>query len=197
MANKQDINFLYEIGSLKNVERGWRQHLAMECATVPEHTMRVVWLALLIARGENQPIDEHKLIRMALVHDLAETRVSDLSYVQKVYATGKEDEAAHDLFENTSLMDFEDTLKEYESRASLEAKIVKDADNLDVDLEMKEFAERGSQLPGKWAESREKVKNEKLYTETAKKMWDQIKEADPADWHLTSNKWVKIPEAGR
>jgi putative hydrolase of HD superfamily len=196
MDNNQDLNFLYEIGSLKNVPRGWRQHLAMDCASVAEHTMRVVWLALIIARAEGGT-DENKVIRMAMAHDLVEARISDLGYVQKVYVVAKEEEANHDLFEGTSLNDFEEVVKEYEKRECLEAKIVKDADNLDIDLELKEIEECGSKLPAKLAELREKVRDEKLYTATAKKIWEQIQKSDPASWHLNNNKLIKIPEAGK
>jgi len=168
-SNKRDLDFLFEIGSLRNIQRGWRQHLGMDCATVLEHTIRVVWLALIVARKQGEKVDENKILRMALVHDLAEARVSDLSYVQKVYTTGDEARASAEMFAGTSLVDFNtDILHEYENRASLEAKIVKDADNLDVDLEMKELEERGSQLPKKWAEMRALVRNEKLYTQAAR-----------------------------
>ena len=135
---------------------------------------------------------------MALIHDLAETRVSDLSYVQKVYVEADEDKAAQDLFQGTSLSDLDkEILKEYEERNSLEAKIVKDADNLEVDLELKELAERGSKLPSKWREMRKFVRDTKLYTDSAKSLWDEIQDSDVSSWHLGANKWLKIPEAGK
>jgi putative hydrolases of HD superfamily len=191
-----DINFLFEIGSLRNVQRGWRQHLGMDCANVLDHTIRVIWLALIISRMEGTG-DENKIIRMALVHDLSETRISDLSYIQKVYLKPDDKLAAKDSLSGTSLSDFYDEdFLEYEERKNIEAKIVKDADNLEVDLELKELAERGSKLPKKWKDLRRLVREEKLYTESAKKMWDEIQTADVADWHLKSNKWIKIPESG-
>ena len=198
MANsKRDLEFLFEIASLRNVPRGWRQHLGMDCASVLEHTLRVIWLALIIARREKIK-NEEKIIKMALIHDITETRTSDLSYIQKVYVKTDDDSAAKDLFFKTSLNDFYLSIfKEYEERKLIEAKIVKDADNLDIDLEMKEFEERGSKLPKKWAEFRKKVRNEKLYTKSAKAIWDEIQKADVSDWHLTANKWLKIPKAGR
>ncbi|MBI4993070.1 MAG: hypothetical protein HZC26_02960 [Candidatus Magasanikbacteria bacterium] len=79
----------------------------------------------------------------------------------------------------------------------MEAKIVKDADNLDVDVELREMAERGSKLPEKWQKFRRFVRDEKLYTASAKKLLDEIQDSDPADWHLSNNKWLKIPNAGR
>src|SRR3989344_8535752 len=104
MTNR-DIDFLYEIGSLRNVPRGWRQHLGFDVASDLEHTIRLIWIALIISRME-QAGDENKIIKMALAHDVAETRVSDLSYVQKVYVTADEEKAADDIFQNTTVGDF-------------------------------------------------------------------------------------------
>jgi putative hydrolase of HD superfamily len=195
--NKRNIEFLFEIGSLRNLQRGWRQHLGIDCASDLEHTLRVIWLALIIARKEKVK-NEEKIIKMALIHDIEETRTSDLSYVQKVYVNADGERAAKDLFAGTILNDFYKSIfEEYEKRKSLEAKIVKDADNLDVDLELKELEERGSQMRKKWRSFRKKVRNEKLYTKTARKIWDVIQKADASSWHLAANKWLKISKAGK
>lgn len=195
--NERDIEFLYEIGSLHNIQRGWRQHLGLDCFNVLEHSFRVAWLALLIARGEGVK-DESKIMKMALVHDLAETRTVDLSYIQKVYVTADEERAARDLFAGTNLEDFYgDILKEYEARQTIESQIVKDADNLDIDIESRELEERGSKLPEKWTQFRRKVRDEKLYTKTAGKLWDLVQDSDVASWHIRDNKWQKLPGAGK
>jgi putative hydrolases of HD superfamily len=192
----RDLDFLYEIGSLRHVPRGWRQHLGFDIASDLEHTFRLIWIALMISRMEKSG-DENKIIKMALVHDIAETRTSDHSYVQKVYVKSDEERAADDMFKDTSVNDYRQILHEYEERTSIESKIVKDADNLDVDLELRELAEQGSKLPDKWATNRQLVRNEKLYTESAKKLWDQIQESDPSSWHMKSNKWIVDPTAGK
>ncbi|MCP6720250.1 MAG: HD domain-containing protein [Patescibacteria group bacterium] len=195
--NKRDIEFLFEIGSLHNIQRGWRQHLGMDCANVLEHTLRVIWLALIIARKEGVK-NEEKILKMALVHDIAETRTTDLSYIQKVYVDADENASARDLFEGTEVQNFySDVLQEYEKRESIEAKIIKDADNLDIDLEIKELEERGSKLPKKWVKFRRMIRDEKLYTKSAKDLWDTLQVVDAADWHITANKWLKIPDAGK
>ena len=194
---ERDIEFLYEVGSLRYLERGWRQHFGMSMGNILEHTMRVMLLALVIARREGVK-DEEKIMKMALVHDLAETRTTDLSYVQKVYVKADEEASARDLFAGTGLESLRtDYLHEYEERKSPEAKIVKDADNLEVELELKELAQRGSTLPKKWATMRKMVRDEKLYTATAKKMWDEIVDSDPDSWHIKTNKWLRMPEAGK
>ena len=195
--NKRDIEFLFEIGAIRNMPRGWVQHVGQDVASITEHSFRVVWIALAIARKEGVG-DENKIIKMALVHDIAESRVSDLSYIQKVYVKADEEKAAKDMFEKTSFEDFQsDILKEYEKRESIEAKIVKDADNLDIDLELKEIEERGSRLVESLQVHRKMIRKEKLYTDAAKEMWDELQEANVSAWHLTANKWYKIPDAGK
>lgn len=195
MANR-DLEFLYEVGSLRNIPRAWIQHLATECASTLEHTIRVVFLAILIARKEKVR-NEEKVIKMALVHDIVEARTADLAYVHKVYTHSDEARAARDLFHGTVFSDLEEILKEYEKRSSIEAKIVKDADNLDIDLELRELMERGNQVAVKKQKLRKLVRNKKLYTKTAKKLWDEIQKSDPSSWHLSANKWLKDPKAGR
>ena len=193
---QRDIDFLYELGSLRNVPRGWRQHLGFDVASDLEHTYRLIWLALIISRMEKVG-DENMIIKMALVHDIAETRTSDHSYVQKVYVTADEDKAADDMFKDTIVSNFREILEKYDERDSVESKIVKDADNLDIDLELKEIEELGSKLPQKWIQQRRMIRDEKLYTESAKRLWDEIQTSDPSTWHRNMNKWLTDPTAGK
>jgi putative hydrolase of HD superfamily len=195
--NRRDIEFLYEVGTLRNVQRHWRQTLGVDCANDLEHTMRVVWLALIIARKEGVK-DEEKVMKMALVHDLPETRTGDPHYVNKAYVETDADGAAKDMFAGTSLGDFYDTvLAEYMRRRSKVSKIVKDADNLDIDLELKELEERGSKLPKKWREFRRVMRNKKLYTKSAKKLWDTLDKVDVSAWHLKFKNRLAGPKMWR
>ena len=131
------------------------------------------------------------------MHDLVESRTTDLSYVQKMYCTSDEFKAADHMTDGTSLRDFNDIFIEYEKRESMEAKIVKDADNMDIDFELKEIEEKGSKLPKKWEQFRKQVFEEKLYTDSAKEMWELLREVDVSDWHVKANKWVHDPSAGK
>ena len=155
-----------------------------ESANNAEHTLRVIWIALTLTKYEK--ISSHeKILKMALVHDLSESRCGDVDYVSRQYTGRGENMAIEDTMKET-IHDKEmvDIWKEYEKRESIEAKIVKDADNLDVELELKELKERGNSLGGIWKESRRKMVYPKLYTESAKKFWDEIEPSNPHDWHL-------------
>jgi putative hydrolase of HD superfamily len=161
------------------------------------HTFRVIFLALILARAEGVK-DEEKIMKMALVHDVAESRTNDHHYVHSVYVKSDEARASEDTFSGTSLADLNSKyLHEYEQRKTIEAKIVKDADNLDIDFELREMEERGHKLPKKFLKFRKLVRDEKLYTKSAKKIWDLNQKSDPSSWHLKANKWVKMPDAGK
>lgn len=194
---RRNIEFLYEVGSLRNLPRAWRQTLGVDCANDLEHTVRVMWLALILGRRAGVK-DEGRLLKMAMAHDIAETRTGDTNYVFAVYTKTDEDRAEQDTFAGTSLTDFvTDILHEYKARRTLTAKVVKDADNLDIDLEIRELQQRGSALPAKWHNFRRLVRQKKLYTDAAKELWDALDKVDVADWHLTANKWLKHPDAGK
>ncbi|MDD5050920.1 MAG: HD domain-containing protein [Candidatus Pacebacteria bacterium] len=189
-STSRDLQFLFEIGTLRNIERVWKQYIGLSVGNVLEHTVRVAFLALLIARKEKVK-NEEKILKMALIHDLAETRVSDHMYVHKVYVTADEERAARDLFKGTLFNDlYADVLREYEERKTIESKIVKDADNLEVDLELKELEARGSTVREKLAISRKIVRG-RLYTQAAKKLWDEIQKADVHGWHINADEWFK------
>jgi len=196
MSYERDIEFLYELGSLRNMKRAWRQHLGVDVASVLEHTVRVAMLAVILTRREGQG-DEAKILKMALVHDICETRISDLSYVQKCYVTADEERAVRDTFRGTNIADFGQAVEDFERRDSIEAKLLKDADNLDVEIELKELAEQGHTIPAKWTTERHIVRDEKLYTQAAKDFWDELQDSNPSSWHLASNKWHHVPDAGK
>ena len=195
MGNR-DIEFLFEIGSLRHIPRAWVQHLGVPVASTLEHTQRMVFLALLISRMEKKG-DEGTIIKMVLAHDLAEARTADLAYVHKVYSKADDLRAARDMFAKTAFVDFEKVVAAYERRDSIEAKIVKDADNLDVDVELKELEEQGHQLPAKWRKMRKMVRDKNLYTKSAKKLWDDLQKANVSEWHMQANKWKVNQNAGK
>ncbi len=186
MKLSQDVSFLYEVGCLRHVQRVWKQFLNPDFANLSEHTLRVQWIALVIAQHEKVK-DLGKVCIMALAHDLSESRSVDVHYVSRQFAVRKEDEALEDTLHDTSVEKYiSDLVAEYEKRESIISKIIKDADNLDVDLELQEQTARGFTIGQKLHSMRKHVRYNKLYTETAKQMWDQIYTTDPHDWHWTA-----------
>lgn len=179
----RDLEFLYEMGSLRFIQRTWKHFLNADFANLAEHHLRVCWIALVIAKHEGVT-NTDKILKMAIVHDIPESRTGDVNYLQRQYTERNEALAIRDMLTDTSLADeFVDLWEEYERRDSIEAKIVKDADNLDVDFELSEQRAKGYAVEG-WTDMRTKVAKGKLYTDTAKRLHAMLDESNPHAWHI-------------
>lgn len=176
---ERDLHFLYQLGSLRHVQRSWRQYFGTDVATDLEHTLRVAFIALMLAKMEGGA-DEEMILKMALVHDLAESLTGDLTPVQKKYVQINEEQAIHDLFTGTLLEEYIAVLKRYMERVCVESRIVKDADRLDIDLEIRELAVRGHDM-NKWKERRKTIVNE-FSTKSAREFWHAVQDSDPSSW---------------
>ncbi|MBI4156044.1 MAG: HD domain-containing protein [Candidatus Zambryskibacteria bacterium] len=198
MKSDRNIDFLYEIGSLRNIPRAWQQILTGKVQNISEHLFRVTIIAWMIAIAEKA--DTEKVIKIALIHDTSESRTGDIAFMHRNYVVRHEELAEADIFKNTLLeKEAKSLLKEYTGRTSLEARIVKDADNLDVDLELKELSKIGdSGAIGMQKQHRPTIRAKKLYTKTAKKMWDDIQKISPNGWHETlTGKWVQSKKSAK
>lgn len=150
MTQKRDLELLYEVGCLRFLQRNWRQFLNADFSNETEHSFRVAWIAMILASYEKVK-DIGKVVMMALVHDFGESRSGDVHYVSRQYTSRDEKMAVKDIFSGTTLQkDMVSLWKEYEERKTLEAKIVKDADNLDVEFELKEQESKGENLRKYW-----------------------------------------------
>lgn len=182
MNLERDLELMYEIGTMRYISRTWKQFGGVDFANLAEHTLRVVWISMLISKYEKADIS--KVIQLALIHDLAETRTGDVNYLTRMYTKRDENKALNDIVKNTS---FEEEIKslwvEYENRLTLEAKIVKDADTLDCDIELQETEASGSKIKNVLSETR-KATYKKLNTNTAKKLFQEIVNSNPHSWHI-------------
>jgi 5'-deoxynucleotidase YfbR-like HD superfamily hydrolase len=180
---KRDIDFLFEIGRMRFNERSWSRFFNTSVANDSEHIFRVVWLALLISRMEKKG-DEEKIMKMALSHDIGESRTGDSDYLSRQYLEQKEDQAIEDILVDTHFeKDFNKLWKEADEKKSIEARIVKDADNLDIDFELEEQRESNKSLVDYKTKKRKQQLFPRLFTKSAKKLWMEIHETDPHNWH--------------
>lgn len=183
---ERDLEFLYELGAIRLIPRQWHRFHMGNVGDLADHHFRVIWLSLIIAAREGGKIDTEKMMKMALVHDIAESRTGDADYLARQYVIRHEEQGLADMLDGTALQDeFIALYKEYEKRECLEAKIVKDADNIDVDLELREQASQGHKLPEDWREHRQSLMA-KMYTKTGKAIKAAIEDSNPHDWHIKS-----------
>ena len=149
------ISFLAELMRLKSVPRiGWLLRGVRDVESVAAHSFGVAVIAMLLAdraRARGVKVNVERLLRMALLHDLTETRTGDLPSTIKRYfgktAIKTADEAiAKEIF--TELGDLKESYLElfhdYEHRASVESRLVKAADKLDLLVQSREYEKGGA-----------------------------------------------------
>ncbi|MFN7145717.1 MAG: HD domain-containing protein, partial [Myxococcota bacterium] len=108
---------------------------------VAVHSWGVALLALLRCPPE---LDRHKLLAMAILHDLAEVRVGDLTPhdgVTKEEKHRREREAMDELLAHRP--DLRAIWDEAEAGVSAEARFLKDLDRADMGVQAERYAERG------------------------------------------------------
>jgi len=72
------INFISEVGKLKNVVRtGWKIKGIKNPEKVSDHSFRVAILSMIYAK--NIEVDSEKCVKMALIHDLQEIYTGDIA----------------------------------------------------------------------------------------------------------------------
>lgn len=111
-----------------------------EADSVAAHSFTTALLAYFLARSlqkEKIKIDADKALKMALVHDIGETIVGDVGTFVKSMAGGVfkniEEEGVKALVEGLdSEEEITSLVEEYNGRKSIEARVVKAADNLDA-----------------------------------------------------------------
>ena len=141
------LSTLIELQRLKRLDRtGWTlRGLPNGTESVASHSFGVSATAMLladqcIARGVT--VDVEKVLRIALLHDWAETRVGDMPRTATLYFGADarkqaETAAFHDVVGDVdSEGSYASLYDDYERRASLEARLVKAADVLDLLIEV-------------------------------------------------------------
>ena len=140
------LTVLVELQRLKGLDRtGWTlRGLPNGTESVGAHSFGVACTAMLLAdelTRQGVDLNVEKVVRIALLHDWSETRVGDMPRTAKKYfgadVTCKAETAAFsDIVSPLSDADqYLELYNDYEGRSSLEARLVKAADIIDLLLE--------------------------------------------------------------
>ncbi len=171
---------LFEGAMLKRLERTGYAYLGTGKENIAAHSFGVVLAAAILAKLVPQ-VDETKLLKMAFLHDLLEARTGDLNSVNKLYDQINEEAAAQDAFSELPWKEEWLALyKEYREGKTLEAKLVHDADQLDLMVMLKEQHDLGNPYARRWMIYAQR----RFKTEMGKKLAEAITETDWASWWL-------------
>ena len=152
------IATLIELQRLKGLERtGWMlRGIAAGAESVADHSYGVVVAAMLLAdelitRGV--AIDMEKVLRLAVLHDWAEVRVGDMprtateyfgADVRKRAERSAFDDIVGEIGTEATSKRYSALHEDYEERGSLEARLVKAADVIDLLVQTLAFERAGN-----------------------------------------------------
>ena len=135
---------LIELQRLKRLERtGWTlRGLPNGTESVASHSFGVCVTAMMLAdevKARGLEVNCERVLRMALLHDWAETRVGDMPKTATGYfgadaRKSAETSAFTDIVNGvgSAELEYREVYKDYEERTSLEARLVKAADVIDL-----------------------------------------------------------------
>ncbi|MBN2255217.1 MAG: HD domain-containing protein [Deltaproteobacteria bacterium] len=185
---KSIVNLLFEMGMLKKTPRTGFQFLGSGCESVAEHIFSTLFIAYTLCKLEGD-VDELKVLRMCLVHDLPEARTGDMNYVNKKYVTVDEEKAIREV---TAPLFFGNEIKEaiaeFNDMKTKESMISHDADQLSLILQLKERGDLGNKYSAEWIE----FARMRLFTTSAQEIAETIVDTDSTEWWFAdkSDWWI-------
>jgi putative hydrolase of HD superfamily len=186
---KNIANFLFEAGMLKRTPRSGFQFLGTGAESVAEHIFRTCYIGYALAKLAGD-VNVDRLIKMCLFHDLPEARTGDLNYVNKKYVDADERKAVDDLARTlpfgTEIREF---ILEFMEGKTEEARLARDADQLEMILALKEYKDVGNRYADEWLQFSLK----RLQTTTAQELAKVILETDSSLWWFSDKGdwWVR------
>jgi len=143
------LDFFKTATNLKNISRqGWIDKLSLKHPeSVADHSYSMAIMGMIISDLESY--DSEKILKMILLHDLAESRIGD-------YTPNEIDENEKERIENNAFFEITEKLpstlksqydeiwKEYQNHTTPESKIVHQIDKLEMALQAKTYQKEGA-----------------------------------------------------
>jgi len=192
---KRIAEFLFEVGMLKRTPRTGYQFLGSGGESVADHSFRTAVIGYVLASLEPEA-DPGRVTLMCLFHDFPEARTGDHNYVNKKYVTVDEQRALQDQLEGLPFADDVSRLTaEFNAMETLEARLSKDADQLDLMLELKEQLDSGNPQAAEWLS----FAAQRLLTKSGKRLGRDILACKRDSWWFDKKTdwWINGPQNNR
>ena len=174
----QITDFVYETNIHSKTPRSGLWFLGSGSQSVAEHLFHTAMIAYALAHLEPK-VDRRKVVLMALFHDIGEGRTSDHNYVHQRYGRLAEADAVADMAKNVPFgNEILELFKEEQERKTLEAKLVKDADQLEWIATLRGEEVKGNIKAREWIT----IAIKRLKTASAKKVAKVLAKTHPDAW---------------
>lgn len=179
---EKKVKFILECRALKHLERTCKTFLKNP---IPENVAEHSFLSAIVGwvLAQMAKADENKVIKMCLIHDLAEVRGGEFNLINKFYhAPLPEEKIIKEIINDYKLEDFliEEIFNEFNEEKTLESQLAKDADIISQMLLEKENLDMGNQKAKKWLDTSLK----RLKTKEGRKLGKILHKIDSDKWWL-------------
>ena len=181
-------DFLFEVGMLCKTPRSGYQFLGSGKESVAEHVLRTVFIGYALCKL-NASLDELRVLKMCILHDLPEARTGDMNYVNKKYVQVDEAKAVKELTEGLIFgEDIRKAIEEFNAKETKESLIARDADQIALILQLKEYGDLGNKYSDEWI----KYALQRLSTDEGKELAARIIQTDSSHWWFKekSDWWI-------
>lgn len=139
------LKFAEIVCKLKKITRtGWTLFHVPRPESVADHSLGVAFLAMILAPRAR--VDQLKVIKMALIHDLAESITGDIvtEYGSKIISDpedkkAKEIQAMKNILSLLDNKEYFELFREFEQNKTLEANFVKGLDKLEMAIQANDY----------------------------------------------------------
>jgi putative hydrolase of HD superfamily len=181
-------NFLFETGMLSKTPRSGYQFLGSGKESVAEHILRTVFVGYTLCKTDAS-LNELSVLKMCIFHDLPEARTGDMNYVNKKYVDVDEGKAVRELTEDLPFGSYiKASIDEFNRKETKEALIARDADQIALILQLKEYGDLGNKYAADWIN----FAMQRLSTKAGKKLAQRVIKTDSSNWWFKdkSDWWV-------
>ena len=163
---------------LKRTPRSGFQFLGSGVESVAEHIFRTTYIGYTLGKLVLD-VNVDRLVKMCLFNDLPEARTGDLNYVNKKYVEANEKKSIADLAETLPFgNEIKDLILEFMEGKTEEAKLARDADQIEMILALKEYKDLGNKYADEWLQFSLK----RLQTDAGRELSKTILETDSSMW---------------
>lgn len=171
-------NFVYEMGIHKRTPRSGLWFLGSGEQSLAEHLYRTAMISYALCYLVPEA-DKNKVLFMSLIHDIGEGRTSDLNYVHQRYGRLAESNAVNDIAKSVPFgKEIESAYLEEQAKETVEAKLVKDADQIEWIATLREEEIKGNMKAKKWID----IALARLKTDAGKEIGKKVVETHPDSW---------------
>jgi len=141
-------DFFQSVLNLKNIQRtGWKKNLDLKNGeSVADHSFSMALMSMILS--DLHHLDTNKILRMALLHDLAESKIGDLApdEIEKLEKIDKENQTMEKILNDLPSVlrkEYHKIWLEYQTRKSQESVFVHEIDKLEMAFQAIEYLKKG------------------------------------------------------